>query len=341
MRIISQETRKAEMMKNGVKQTRSMEIAGKALSVEYVIPAGGSQPDTSQLVKQISVVGTVEPAMVRTTIDVENGKMDVPVLYDAIYEVHQNVPGYAVNVSEGLEGNVVFLRTLEAEEVKFGTVDGKNLSTVPLPLYTAALELSYQMLNDANMLYSAERTNRNFGRANNALKNHAAFLPFITKAYAAANKVAATTTGVSRLENLRLTLEDAWNTGVNLNELVGDFNVLLIHPSDSIDVQRALNAPSFNNVEYGAFGRIDTLVEYKGWSGKQGKKTYAYPGVTPGKAYLVRPKGDAFHLFLKEDGLIKTSAGDMSRLVEELIVAITALGIYAQLDAHVIEVTLP
>ena len=85
---------------------------------------------------------------------------------------------------------------------------------------------------------------------------------------------------------------------------------------------------------------ISEVIFYDGFETTVGRKTYSYPGVEPGKVFLVRPK-NGFVEFIKHDLLIDIESADLTRLVKENIVGRARRGNYAAVEDNVQEIRLP
>jgi hypothetical protein len=95
---------------------------------------------------------------------------------------------------------------------------------------------------------------------------------------------------------------------------------------------------TINGTTYPAVSGISEIVYYDGWETIVGRKTYTYAGVTPGKAYLIRPKR-GFKELEKQDLQIESIAGDLSRLVEAQIIGWSYRGVYAAVEENVQEIS--
>src|SRR5690606_31619659 len=94
-----------------------------------------------------------------------------------------------------------------------------------------------------------------------------------------------------------------------------------------------------NGTTYPDVSGIESVIYYDGWTVQVGKKTFEYAGVTPGKAYLIRPKSGSKEL-VKLDLRIEATAGDLSRLIESQIVGYAYRGVYAAIEENVQEISL-
>ncbi len=182
------------------------------------------------------------------------------------------------------------------------------------------------------------------GEAYNALLNHFHLSPILTYNYPSKNKTAAATEGATYLEKLRNTIKQG------LIDAAKDKNkdtlsprrptVLLAHSSNQWDIEEALQRQQIGGTIYPAISQIDTLIFYDGYSVTVGEKTYTYPGVDPGKAYLIDPQ-KYFVELVKHDLRVDASGPDLSRLVVSQIVGRARRGVYAAPGNAVQELTLP
>src|SRR5690606_28591166 len=111
-------------------------------------------------------------------------------------------------------------------------------------------------------------------------------------------------------------------------------SVLLVAGSMGDQIREALGAVHIRGTDWPALGGIETIIEYDGWETQIGKKTYVYPGVNEGKAYLIRPKR-GFKELIKHDLRVDADNADLSRLIEAQIVGRARRGVFAALDENV------
>jgi hypothetical protein len=186
--------------------------------------------------------------------------------------------------------------------------------------------------------------NRAMGEAYNALLNHIHLYPILSYNYPDKNKTAADTTGATLLERLRNTIKAGLiHASQDKNTDTGAPRrptVLLAHSSRRWDIEECLQRMQIGGTVYPAISQIDTLIFYDGWSTVVGEKTYEYPGVDPNKAYLIEPQ-KYFRELVKHDLRIDASGADLTRLIENAIVARARRGVVASPANAVEELTLP
>jgi len=126
-----------------------------------------------------------------------------------------------------------------------------------------------------------------------------------------------------------------WQTNRN-----GDWDIGLGDISYPGSIDPLTLADTLSEAQYPAVSGIDTMIFYDGWSTAVGEKTYEYAGVDPGKAYLIEGQ-KFFRELVKHDLLVDAGNADLSRLVEELVVARARRGVVASPANAVEEITLP
>jgi len=291
---------------------------------------------------------TRKELMQKVVLDVELGREQVPLLYGPIYEKTEN-PDFPKEFEAkwALTGLVVFLEHLEGGEVRFGTMDAEKGPIVTINGYTAGLEWTKEM-EMFNRSFDFEIANKAFGEAHNALLNHIHFGPILTAAYAAGNKTAAkyvkpdgsklaNATGSHYLLSVRETIRQAI---IDARTKKRPGTILLVAPGDQEDIQDAIGTITVSGSPMRSLSSISTIIPYDGWTVAIGKKEFTYPGVTAGKAYLIRPKR-GFKELVKQDLQIQTTMGDASRLVESETVGDVWRGVFAAVGENVQEITLP
>jgi hypothetical protein len=117
-------------------------------------------------------------------------------------------------------------------------------------------------------------------------------------------------------------------------------SILLASSLDKSNIEMALKGGyTINGTTYPAVDGISTVIYYDGWTTTVGKKTYTYPGVAQGDAYLIRPRR-GFKELVKKDLQIESTVGDLSRLVDAQIVGYSFRGVYAAVEENVQKITL-
>ncbi len=305
-------------------------VNGEMETLELALPVGemmtsGSMEQYKELLRKV-------------VLDVEIGKEEVPLLYKPIYDLMQDADmPKVIDAVWALYGTVVFTEHMEGEEVKFGRLAAEFGPMARILTFTAGFEYTKEM-KDFNDAFSMEILNRAMGEAYNALLNHIHLNPISSFNYKADNKTAYQGTAD---EALWIGL---WKT---LNKALSDSRakkrhgtVLLASSLDGDNLEMAIKGGyQINGTTYPAVSGIESVIYYDGWETKVGRKSYEYPGVTPGKAYLIRPRR-GFKELLKRDLTIEATMPDLSRLVENQIVGYAYRGIYAAVEENVQEILL-
>lgn len=347
MKIISIDTLKQERCK----QTVEVDVPfiapdGKLVTVKKRIING--EMETYELAKPLGEMLTTPAGLYdviqKSVIDLELGREAVPLLYSPIYRRMEdsNFTEY-VDVTPFVGSRVVFMEHMELEEVKFGTRKIGIKDTVPIITYAAGFEITEDMrLYDKT--WEITESNRALGEAYNALLNHIHLYPIISFSYAAKNKTAADTTGATYRERLRNTIKNGLiHASQDKNTDTGAPrrpNILLAHSSKRWDIEEVLQRMVIGGTEYPAVSGIDTLIFYDGWSVAVGEKTFNYAGVDPGKAYLIEGQ-KYFRELVKHDLMVDAAGADLSRLVEQQIIARARRGVVCSPANAVEELTLP
>lgn len=284
----------------------------------------------------------------KVVLDVELGREEVPVLYQPIYETLSD-PNFPKEFEAkwAQYGTVIFFEHLEGEEVKFGSLQAEEGPIARIKGYTAGFEYTKEM-QIFNQTFNFELLNRAFGEAHNAILNHLHLGPIIEFSYKAANK-----TGPVYVDETgkKLSNEEGSHYILSLRETLRQAiretrtakrpgTVLLANPADEEDIREAMSSFTVGATPYRAIGGISDLILYDGWETKVSRKSYAYPGVPAGKAYLIRPKR-GFKELIKQDLQVNAYMADASRLVEAQIIGDFWRGVFAAVEENVQEITLP
>lgn len=286
----------------------------------------------------------IENVVQKSVIDLELGKEAVPLLYAPIYRTIDD-PNLTqnVDVTPFTSAQVIFLEHMELGEVRFGSRKIGAKDTVPIITYTGGLNWTEDMVLYDKTWEIAE-ANRSMGEAYNALLNHIHLFPILNYAYAAKNKTAASAEGATYMEKLRSTIK-AGLAHASLDKNTDTKsprrpNILLAHSSRRMDIEEVLQRMQIGGTLYPAISQIDTLIFYDGWSTIVGEKTYTYPGVDTGKAYLIEGQ-KYFRELIKHDLRIDATGGDLTKLIENAIVGRARRGVVASPANAVEELTLP
>jgi len=298
---------------------------------------------TEPIARLITSQQGVDTLRQKVTLDVNEGRADIPLLYESIYDrlFDDDLPEH-VDTNMLSEVQAVFLRRLEGGEVYFGTLSEQAPGSVPIVNYSAGFDWTREH-KKWNKTYSIELYNKAAGRAYNALLNHLHLSAIITFAYTAANQTAAdTTAGATLLDRTRNTLTAAIRAAGTARR---PGSVLLASSADKFTIEDAM-ARRFDahDNELPAVNDIREIIYYDGETLPVGEKTYAYPGVAPKTAYLIRPKQQFMELCATEGGedlIVEFGNGDVSRGILEQMVRHTYRGVYAAVAGNVQQVTLP
>lgn len=349
-KFISADTLKAERRKGTVETTVPFLLNGKVEEVTKKIVNG--EMETYELDKPIGEMLTSENSrkelLQKVVLDVELGREEVPLLYGPIYETKSdsNFPK-EFEAKWAQYGSVIFLEHLEGEEVKFGSLLAEQGPIARIKGYTAGFEYTKE-LEIFNQTFNFETLNKAFGEAHNALLNHLHLAPIINYNYKTANKTApvyvepqgktlANATGAHYILSLRETLRRGL-TDARTAKRPG--NILLANSANQEDIKDAMSSFTIQATPYGALEGISTVIFYDGWEAQVAKKSYTYPGVPAGKAYLIRPKR-GFKELIKQALQIQATMGDLTRLVEAQVVGDVWRGVFAAVEENVQEITFP
>jgi hypothetical protein len=343
LRIVSIESLKEKRRQGTITQMVPFVVGGKLNEVEKKIVNG--EMETFELARPIGEmltsgsVAQFTELLRKVVLDVELGREQVPLLYKSIYETlsDANMPEL-ISAKWALYGTVIFTEILEGEEVKFGKLAAEYGPTAKILMFAAGFEYTKKM-KDFNDSFSVEILNRAMGESWNALLNHIHLSPIISHVYAAP----ANNTGWAGEANDPLWV-GYWKT---LSQAVQDANVakrpgniLLASAQNKTNLEMALKGGyTIAGTTYPAVDGIDTVVYYDGWDVTVGKKVYSYTGVTPGEAYLIRPRR-GFKELLKQDLRIEAGGADLSRLIENQIVGYGYRGVYSAVEENVQKIDL-
>ncbi len=346
MKIISIETLKEERRKKTIEEKIPYVINGEMKIVTKKMVNGEMEvlEFSKPIGEMLTTPAGLDSIVQKTVIDLELGREAVPLLYGPIYRRIED-PNFTeyVDITPFTYAQVVFLEHMELEEVKFGSRKVGPKDTVPIITYAAGLQWTEDMI-EYDKTWQITEANRAMGEAYNALLNHIHLYPILSYNYPDKNKTAADTTGATLLERLRNTIKAGLiHASQDKNTDTGAPRrptVLLAHSSRRWDIEECLQRMQIGATVYPAISQIDTLIFYDGWSTVVGEKTYEYPGVDPNKAYLIEPQ-KYFRELVKHDLRIDASGADLTRLIENAIVARARRGVVASPANAVEELTLP
>ena len=319
-------------------------VNGEIVNYQFDRPVG----------EMITSSDTAEGFLAKITLDLEMGFADIPLLYKPIYETITNRGFPEVLEAKWLQyGKVVFLQHVEGKEVKFGVLESEEGNVAYIRTYSAGFEYTEDLV-EYNNQWSMQLLNTAMGRAYNALLNHIHFSPILEYSYTSANQTPASDffdspayadvdAYTKHVLNVRQTLLDAKKATLVKNSYGKNragSNIVVCSSTDEQYIVEALNGFTVRGTVYAPLTGITQIIVYDGWTESIKGETTSYAGVTAGKCYLVRPK--TYMKELIKHGLIVDSANsDLSRLIEEQIVARSRIGVYAGIEDSVEEVTLP
>ena len=347
MKIISIESLREERRKRTIEvPIPYIGVDGKEKTVTQKIVNG--EMEVLELSRPLGEMMTtpagLDSIVQKSVIDLQLGREQVPILYSPIYRRHEDANfTQHVDVTPFTQALVVFLEHLELEEVKFGTRKIGAKDTVPIITYAAGMQWTEDMVL-YDKTWEVTETNRSVGEAYNALLNHVHLNPILAYAYAAKNKTAADAAGATLLEKMRTTIKNGLiHASQDKNTDTGAPrrpSILLAHSSRRWDIEECLQRMQVGGTIYPAISQIDTMIFYDGWSITVGEKTYTYGGCATNKAYLIDPQR-FFRELIKHDLRVDAGNADLSRLVEQQIVARARRGVIASPANAVEELTLP
>lgn len=342
IKIYSQDTLLDQRRNQSVEEKVPFVIAGEVDYVDKKIVNGEMELlDFGKPLGEMINFGSVsdlKDLLRKVVLDVELGKEQVQLVYKPIYDTitDANFPE-VLDAKWALRGACVFLEHMEGAEVKFGSIEAEHGPTARIKTYTSGFEYTKKMI-DFNETFNVEMLNKAMGEAYNALLNHLHLSPIIDFAYKAANKTAFKgEAGDPIWLGMYKTFAQAVK---DTRTAKRPGTILLANSADALDIEMALRGGhQIEGSIYPAISGINSIVYYDGWETTVGKKNYEYAGVAPGKAYLIRPKRGLKEL-IKRDYTVESGNKDISRLVEEQMVAYCYRGVFAAIEENVQEITL-
>lgn len=269
----------------------------------------------------------------KVTYDLYQGREAVPLKYKEIYQTLSD-PNFPQTMTAKEFGpvQVVFLQKYEGGEVKFGTLGPGVEKVVSFVTYAAGLEYDEDIL-EYNQTWRLSEIGVAFGEAYNKLLNHIHLYPIISATYTTtsgglAAQKAAQKDGVAQLI--------AWDTDLpttlrNAFQVFPEGSYLLINSADRYRLEDAIASSMYADTTPSLVKRAlspDRFIEYDGDEVEVGGKTYEYPGVPQGYAYLIHPK-KYFKEYIKHDLRVDSDDGDLSRLVLSQVVGRARRAVYA------------
>ena len=269
----------------------------------------------------------------KVVLDVELGRESQPVVYGPIYETisDPNLPR-VLDAKWALQGVVTFTEHIEGQEVRFGRLDAKQGPTARILTFAAGFEYTKEIL-DFNETFRPEMLNRALGEAHNALLNDIHLRPIITHTYTGANLTAwiAPPAGQPSWVGIRSTIVEAQKAAVRAKR---PGTVLLASPVMQAEIELALRGGHLiDGTQFPPVGGIQQVIYY------DSDVHHGYTGVAENRAYLIRPRR-GFKELVKQDLRVEAQTGDLSRLVQEQIIAYAHRGVFASLTENIQQINL-
>ncbi|MBT9177460.1 MAG: hypothetical protein DDT20_01793 [Firmicutes bacterium] len=269
----------------------------------------------------------------KVVLDVELGRELQPLVYGPIYERIEdaNFPR-VIDAKWALQGVVVFTEHIEGQEVRFGRLDAVQGPTARILTFAAGFEYTKEIL-DFNETFRPEMLNRALGEAHNALLNDIHLRPIITHSYTGANLTTwiAPPAGNPAWVGIRNTIVEAQKAATRAKR---PGTVLLANPVMRAEIELAMTGGhNIGGTVFPAIGGIQQVIYY------DSDAHHGYTGVAENRAYLIRPRR-GFKELVKQDLRVEAQQGDLSRLVQEQIIAYAYRGVYAALTENVQQINL-
>ncbi|MEL7232859.1 MAG: hypothetical protein AAGK74_00105 [Chloroflexota bacterium] len=281
----------------------------------------------------------------RLDYEVDAGRDEEPTLFEPIYDVmvDANFPK-VFQIQTLRDVGVVMSEVREKGEVNFVSV-GSGSHTITIARYASGIRYTDEIFL-YNYTWQMGPIEREFGKAINALHNHAHLSPIISASYSGNNATAASSVGSTLYEKIANTLDAAITASVtdNNNPRRGPY-VLLCSTSNLTAIERALGrVPQQGfNLRPSTMDRIQTIIAYDGWANTQGKKAETYNGVSANTCYLIHVghRDLDFQSRVKIPLRRQEQDGDLKQFISREIVYDTHFGLYAAPTRAVQEITLP
>lgn len=267
----------------------------------------------------------------KITYDLYTGREAVPLIYPQLYQTisDRGLPE-TFTVKEFGPTQVVFLEKFEGGEVKFGALGAGPEKVVQMHTWAAGIEYNEDMV-EYNQFWRLSEVGTAFGEAYNKLLNHLHLSPILLANYVATgsdleDQKAAQKAGTAQLiefdTDLPTTLRNALSVLPNGTKL-------LVNSADQFLLEDAIASSMYADTTPSVVKRrlsSGSFIVYEGDEIEVGGKTYSYPGVEAGEAYLIVPKRN-FREYVKHDLRVTSGDGDLSRLIVEQIVGRTRRGV--------------
>ncbi len=337
MKVISQEILR-EARRQGTYETQvPFLLNGKKDYVTKKIVNG--EMETHQLMRPIGEMITsggldqFRDLLRKVVLDVELGRELQPLVYSPIYDRLEdaNFPR-VLDAKWALQGIVVFTEHIEGQEVSFGRLDAIQGPTARILTFSAGFEYTKEIL-DFNESFRPEMLNRALGEAHNALLNDIHLRPIISHVYTGANLTTwiAPPAGNPIWVGIRNTIIEAQKAATRARR---PGTILLANSVMRAEIELAMTGGhQVGGTIFPAIGGIQQVIYY------DSDAHHGYTGVAESRAYLIRPRR-GFKELVKQDLRIEAQTGDLSRLVQEQIVAYAHRGVYAALTENVQQINL-
>jgi hypothetical protein len=218
--------------------------------------------------------------------------------------------------------------------------------TIRQKLYAAGIEYSDSMFK-YNRTWEFAAVEREFGKARNALFNHAHFNPILTATYSGTKATAASSLGSTLVEKTMNTIDAGIAASIAdpTNPRFGPY-VILCGTANLSMIQRALTiVPQEGSQLQNAnmLGLVRAVVAYDGWAKGFHGRAVSYAGVTANKAYLIDTQNNMYDFQSKVSNPLRRQeqAGDLRRFVRMQVIFDSEFGLYAAPGNSVQELTLP
>jgi hypothetical protein len=284
------------------------------------------------------MIGTDDGAsefLEKVTYDAYSGREAVPLLYKSIYTTREdrNFP-LVMTAEEFGPVQVVFLQKYEGGEVKFGTLAPGEEKVVRMVTYAAGIEYNEDII-EYNQTWRVSDIGVAFGEAYNKLLNHLHLSPIVSGTYATtaggnAAQYEAQKDGTAQLVAFDTDIE---TTFLNALQILPKGTKLLVNEFDLPRIEDAVAGAMLDDNNPNIVKRritMSDMIVYNGDEVEVGGKTYTYPGVTAGEAFLVVPKKN-FGEYIKHDLRIDSDDGDLSRLILTQVVGRARRGLIASI----------
>jgi len=261
----------------------------------------------------------------KITYDLYQGREDVPLLYKPIYQTLTD-PNFPETIKAYEMGpvQVVFLEHLEGEEIVFGSLAPGTQKRVDFVTYTSGIEYTEDMI-EFNQTWKVTEIGIAFGEAYNKLLNHLHLGPIVTATYTTASGGLAGQKAAQKAGNQQLIAFDT-NIAKTLRNAVTVLpkgTILLLNSADLFAIEDAIAGAMLPDLSPSIVKRTlrpANFIVYDGDEVTVGGKTWTYPGVTPGTAYLISGSKKNFKEYIKHDLRVDSDTGDLSRLIISEIV---------------------